>query len=131
VRVWGSTEAPSVDWVARLLEVTADGRRLYLAHGLVDAAAVLEARGEQLLPGVAHRVEIRLSPLGIAIPAGSRLRLELAGSGFPSYARNLATGESRLTGTTLGTARQTVCWGPDHATVLELPTSESSAGGAP
>lgn len=121
VELWGAVEAPSADWVVRLLEVTAEGRRLYLAHGLVDVVKALAARGETFEPGARHRVEIRLSPLGIALPAGSRLRLEVTGSAFPSYARNLASGEPRLTGSKLATALQTVCWGPTCATALALP----------
>ncbi|MEO1084583.1 MAG: CocE/NonD family hydrolase, partial [Acidobacteriota bacterium] len=130
--LWGRVEAPSADWVARLLEVTADGRRLYLAHGLVDAARALAARGERFIAGQEHRVEIRLSPVGISLPAGSRLRLEVTGCAFPSYARNLASGEPRLTGTRLGTARQIVCWGPGRVSALELPASDviSKAGHA-
>lgn len=119
--LWGSTEAPSVDWVLRLLEETADGRRLYLAHGLVDAGGYLASQGQGVEPGVPHRVEIQFSPLGCAIPAGSRLRLEISGSGFPSYARNLACGEPRLTAMTPRPAGQTVYWGPEIPTALELP----------
>ncbi|MEM9553514.1 MAG: CocE/NonD family hydrolase [Acidobacteriota bacterium] len=121
VTLWGSTDAPSVDWVVRLLEVTATGRRLYLAHGLVDARHALARRGLRLEPGVAHEVEVRLSPVGITLPAGSRLRLEVTGSAFPSYARNLASGAPRLTGTQMGAARQSVHWGPEHPTSLCLP----------
>lgn len=119
--LWGSTDAVSVDWVVRLLEVTGDGRRLYLAHGLVDAGLFLANQGQRIEPGAPHQVEIQLSPLGMVIPAGSRLRLEISGSAFPSYARNLASGEPRLTGTKIRPALQTVHWGPDIPTFLELP----------
>lgn len=129
--LWASTDAPSVDWVARLLEVTADGRRLYLAHGLVDAVRALAARGERLEPGLPQRFELRLAPLGVTVPPGSRLRLELTGSAFPSYARNLASGESRLTGSQPRQARQTVHWGPCCATALELPVHVEIHGNAP
>lgn len=121
ITLWGSTDGPAVDWVARLLEVTADGRVLYLAHGLVDASRQLAARGESLRPGVRHRVEIVLSPLGVSVPAGSRLRLEITHSAFPSYARNLGSGDSRLTGRRPRRSRQTVFWGPALHTRLDLP----------
>ncbi|MEO1367529.1 MAG: CocE/NonD family hydrolase, partial [Acidobacteriota bacterium] len=125
----GRTDAPQADWVARLLEVTAEGRRLYLAHGVVDAGRQLDGRGERLVAGEPHRVEIRLSPLGVTVPAGSRLRLEISGAGFPSYARNLASGEPRLTGTTAAAARQSVDWGPDAPSTLHLPASIDGAAG--
>lgn len=119
--LWASTDAPSTDWLARLLEVTDEGRLLYLAHGMVDARRALRQRGEHLEPGIPHCVVIQLSPIGFTVPAGHRLRLEVTSSGFPSYARNLACGESRRSGVHLRTARQTVYWGPDLTTHLELP----------
>lgn len=119
--LWASTDAPSTDWVVRLLEVTAEGRSLYLAHGVVDARRALQQRGEHLQPGIPHRVVIRLSPICLTVPENHRLRLEVTSSGFPSYARNLASGESRLSEVRTRTAQQTVYWGPDLATHLELP----------
>ena len=114
-----------------------DDRRLYLAHGLVEASRALAERGERLEPGRVHRLEIRLSPLGIIVPAGHRLRLEITGSAFPSYARNLG-GDRRLTGRRIRRVRQTVCWGPDRATALDLPVhvaldsaSETASGMLP
>lgn len=121
--LWASTDAPATDWSARLLEVLPDGRVLYLSHGIVDAEQALASRGEAVIPGTAARFDIPLLPLAMSIPRGHRLRLEISSSAFPSYARNLASGEDRLTGTTLRTARQTVCWGGSRATSLHLPLS--------
>ncbi len=121
VILWASTDAPSTDWVARVLEVLPDGRSLYVAHGLVDAVRALARRGEALRPKRPYRFEIPLSPMAITIPAGHRLRLEITSSAFPSYARNLASGEDRLFGRSLRTARQTVYWSPLMSSRLVLP----------
>ncbi|MEM6794231.1 MAG: CocE/NonD family hydrolase [Acidobacteriota bacterium] len=121
VLLWASTDAPSTDWVARVLEVLPDGRSLYLAHGLVDAERALRRRGEALRPGRPFPFEIPLSPVAFTVAAGHRLRLEITSSAFPSYARTLASGEDRLSGSTARRALQTVHWGPLLPTRLELP----------
>ncbi|MDA8015988.1 MAG: CocE/NonD family hydrolase [Thermoanaerobaculia bacterium] len=123
VILWASTDAPATDWVARILEVLPDGRSLYVAHGLVDAVRALFRRGEALRPDRPYQFEIPLSPMAITIPAGHRLQLEITSSAFPSYARNLASGEDRLFGHSPRQARQTVHWGPPLSTRLELPVS--------
>ncbi len=123
VILWASTDAPSTDWVARVLEVLPDRRSLYVAHGLVDAVRALSRRGEALLPDRPYRFEIPLSPMAITIPTGHRLRLEITSSAFPSYARNLASGEDRLFGRSLRSASQTVYWSPLMSTRLMLPDS--------
>ncbi|MEM7483544.1 MAG: CocE/NonD family hydrolase, partial [Acidobacteriota bacterium] len=123
VILWASTDAPSTDWVARVLEVLPDGRSLYITHGLVDAVRALARRGEALRPDRPYRFEIPLSPMAITIPAGHRLRLEITSSAFPSYARNLASGEDRLFGRSLRSAVQTIYWSPLMPTRLVLPGS--------
>ena len=90
---------------------------------IVDAVRALSRRGEALRPDRPYRYEIPLSRMAITIPAGHRLRLEITSSAFPSYARNLASGEDRLFGRSLRSARQTVHWSPLLSTRLELPDS--------
>jgi putative CocE/NonD family hydrolase len=80
----GSTDAASCDWLARLVEVQPDGRAVYITHGIVEATAAMGSRCQ---------VRIALAPCAIAIPPGSRLCLEIAGSYFPEHARNLHAGD--------------------------------------
>lgn len=113
----------AVDWVARLLEITREGRILYLTHGLVDAARALAAPASRRheTTETPQPLEIPLTPGAVHIPPGHRLRLELTGSLFPSYARNLGTGEHRLRGRATRPRRQRLFYGGAARTRLELP----------
>jgi uncharacterized protein len=117
VVLYAATDAPSTDWVARLLQVTPYGRRFYLTQGVLDAA---RAVGTVVRDRV-HCYRIRLTPLAVELPAGHRICLELTSSDFPDHARNLNTGADRHTTTQLRTASQTVCYGAAHPTRLLLP----------
>ncbi|WP_461030217.1 CocE/NonD family hydrolase C-terminal non-catalytic domain-containing protein, partial [Streptomyces sparsus] len=52
-------------------------------------------------PGSRTDVTVPLGPLGCRLPAGTRLRLEIAGHHFPAHARNPHTGEDPVTATRL------------------------------
>ncbi|MFE2248738.1 CocE/NonD family hydrolase [Streptomyces lavendulae] len=107
------SSAVSTDWIVRWNEITADGRRLELAHGSLETR-----HGRDAGP-----YTIGLTPLDITLPAGSRLQLELTGSDFPRLARSLNTGADRYRGTALAVAEQTVRTGPLDGTRLILPVA--------
>ncbi len=110
VILYATTDAPSTDWVARLFEVTTEGRRLHLTHGVL-AVSGTDRR--------AHRMQ--LTPLAVRLPAGHRICLEITSSDFPDYARNLNTGLDRYTTSMMRVAEQAVHRGPDRPTALILP----------
>ncbi|MBM7809421.1 CocE/NonD family hydrolase [Saccharothrix algeriensis] len=72
-------DAPDADWVARL---SLDG--VHLAHAVTRSAHE---------PGVPREVTLRLPPVGLAVPEGARLRVEVAGHHWPRHARNPHTGQ--------------------------------------
>jgi putative CocE/NonD family hydrolase len=106
------TPAAMADWVVRLSERRADGQVLALVTGVAVTG-----------PGE-HRLRIRMGPLGVTIPAGSALELEITGADFPELARNLGTGGCRYTGTETVVTEQVVCTGQAHPTSLALPVLE-------
>ena len=63
-----------------------------------------------------------LGRVGRRLPAGTRLRLEIAGHHFPAHARNPHTGEDPVTATRLLASRREVAAG--HVT-LRLPVLRS------
>lgn len=119
VELFAASAAERTDWMARLLEVAADGRLLFLSYGIIDARRHLRVQGTDYAPRQVMRYRIRLAPMGIRIPAGHRLRLEVTSSAFPSHARNLGRGD-RLHGTRAHPARQTVHWGGARPTQVRL-----------
>ncbi|GAB2894536.1 CocE/NonD family hydrolase [Streptomyces deserti] len=109
VRVRASADSPSADWAARLVAVTPEGTAERLAVGIVR---------RQAPPGQAAEFTVALGRLARRLPAGTRLRLEIAGHHFPAHARNPHTGDDPVTATRLLASRREV----DPGTVaLRLP----------
>ncbi|MCV7101878.1 CocE/NonD family hydrolase [Mycobacterium palustre] len=85
-----SSDNPHVDLFVRVSEVGAAGRSRNVSDGyrrLAPAGKTARRTVRIELDGIAHRFR-----------AGSRIRVLIAGSWFPRYARNLGTDEPVLTG---------------------------------
>ena len=67
-------------------------------------------------------VRIELDAIAHTFPAGSRIRVLVAGGSHPRFLRNLGTGEPAVSGTGVATARHTVHLG--DATRLILPAGD-------
>ncbi|WP_409474508.1 CocE/NonD family hydrolase [Streptomyces sp. HC307] len=111
VEVWlrATADTPSADWAVRLVALSPEGAAERLAVGVVRRADP---------PGRAAEFSVVLGRLARRLPAGSRLRLEIAGHHFPAHARNPHTGDDPVTATRLLASRREV--DPRHV-VLRLP----------
>ncbi|MGP4053771.1 CocE/NonD family hydrolase [Mycobacterium sp. 4D054] len=98
---------PHNDLFARISQVDAQGRSRNVSDGYVASAPD------------SGTVRIELDPTAWTFPAGSRIRLLIAGGSHPRFLRNLGTGEHAATATACATARHTVHLGAD--THLRLP----------
>ncbi|MBX7430897.1 CocE/NonD family hydrolase [Mycobacterium sp. Y57] len=67
-------------------------------------------------------VRIELDAIGHTFPAGSRIRVLVAGGSHPRFVRNVGTSESTVSATTFATARHTIHLG--EASRLILPAGE-------
>ena len=106
-----ASSAADCDWTARLTEVDAAGRSVGLVDGIVraryrhtgSAAARIAAQAtdadpdapgkrrgvaEPLTPGGRESYRLVLGSLAHVVPAGHRLRLQIASSNFPRFDRN-------------------------------------------
>jgi len=108
-------DVPSYDVVVRLCVVDAKGVSRNVSDGL------------QRLPEGAGETDIAMWPVGLRVHPGERLRLQVAGSLHPLWARNLHTHENPATGTTTAVAHQSVLVGPSHLSRLELPVVSLSS----
>ncbi|MEU0193632.1 CocE/NonD family hydrolase [Streptomyces afghaniensis] len=109
VRVRATAHTPSADWAARLVAISPEGTAERLAVGIVR---------RQDPPGQAAEFTVGLGRLARRLPAGTRLRLEIAGHHFPAHARNPHTGDDPIAATRLLASRRQV----DPGTVaLRLP----------
>jgi putative CocE/NonD family hydrolase len=114
-----SSDNPHADLFARVSEVDAKGRSRNVSDGYL-----------RLTPTPKSRKPVRLELDGIAhrFKAGSHIRVLIAGSWFPRYARNLGTDEPLLTGRELKPATHTVRYGRSRL-LLPVGAPDLSANG--
>ncbi|MFD4027915.1 CocE/NonD family hydrolase [Streptomyces sp. NPDC058576] len=108
-RINATADTPCADWAVRLTALDPSGRADPLAFGIVRRTGP---------PGEAADITVPLGTLGRRLPAGTRLRAEIAGHHFPAHARNPHTGEDPVTATRLVPSRRTV---NPRGSVLHLP----------
>jgi putative CocE/NonD family hydrolase len=104
------------DLFVRISEVDARGRSRNVSDGYLCATPdSSDLRIE--MDAVAHR-----------FPAGSRIRLLVAGGSHPRFARNLGTGEPMISGRRMAAATHTVHVGAGGASRLVLPAGSAMPG---
>ncbi|MER5555375.1 CocE/NonD family hydrolase [Streptomyces sp. NPDC002793] len=99
LRMRATADTPSADWAARLVALAPEGTAEPLAVGILRHA---EKRGHS------SEFTIELGRLARRLPAGTRLRLEIAGHHFPAHARNPHTGGDPITAVRLCASRREV-----------------------
>jgi hypothetical protein len=100
VRLWVASDAPSTDFMVKLVDVYLDGFALILAEGQIRTRAPA---------GTTHEVEIPLDSTSNRFGAGHRIRVDIASSNFPRSEPNPVK------------ARNTVYHDADRASHVELP----------
>jgi uncharacterized protein len=127
--LWISAYAPDADWAVKLIDVAANGTTRGIAEGILRSSARDPLKYPALLtPGGHYRITVDLGHTGATILARHTLRVEVAGSAFPMFDRNLHTGEGP-SGTRKQVCRQTVYHGPGTASRLLLPLLPKGGGG--
>ena len=130
VELASASDAPGVDWIARLLAQDPDGAEQELAAGETTVAG----------PHADRRLAIPLGPVAAVLPPGTRLVLELAGADAPRLARNLGGPPADRYGSSgQEPVRQAVLTGTATPLALVLPIAagaapvadDVTAGGAP
>jgi putative CocE/NonD family hydrolase len=88
-----ASSALDTDFTARLCVVDPDGESVNLQEGIVRARFRRSlAEPELLASGQVEEYRIDLGPVGVRVPAGHRLRVDVSSSDFPQWDRNLNTG---------------------------------------
>ena len=123
VVVYVSSSALDTDVAIKLTDVYPDGR----AFNLYDAMQRLRYRegfdrSVPLEPGKVYPVEITGLVAGNYFAPGHRIRIEVAGSSFPGYERNLQTGGNNYDETRSVVAVNRIHHSTGRASYLELPT---------
>jgi putative CocE/NonD family hydrolase len=117
-----ASSAVDTDFIAKLCVVWPDGTSINLADGKVRA---LRRNGYDapapLNPGEVVPVTVELGPTGYLFEAGTRLRVQIASTAFPHWARNLQTGNGLGDDAVGVVARNSVFHTDTYASYLELP----------
>ena len=120
-----SCDCRDLDLWARLLDVAPDGTAFNLMSPGLDVQRVSDrdmSRGRQLLdPGRIY--EIRLNDLitSNVFAKGHRVRLQVSGSFFPNFSRNLQSGQSEAVSAKMQKAKISIYADRQHASHIELP----------
>ena len=108
--------------MVKLVDVYPDGR----AFNITDTARRLRYRNgiehpELMSPGSIYKVLIEQMVVASRFDAGHRLRLEIAGTNFPQYERNLHTGGRNYDEKTPVVARLSFYHDREHPSRITLP----------
>ena len=120
--IYASTSARDTDWFVSLIDIEKDGKTFSLASGKLRARFRNSVHKPELLsPGEIYEYKLDLWHTGITIPAGDRLRVEVASAIFPMFSRNLNTGGHNETETKFVAAHQVVYHDKQHPSYVLLP----------
>ncbi|KAF6806480.1 hydrolase [Colletotrichum sojae] len=116
VDVVHSSDNPFCDLFVRLSVVDPKGRSTNVTEQYRRIDAGRDAR----------LVAMDMSDTAYRVPAGSRVRLIVAGGCFPRFGPNLGAGENQATGTVMRPARHSVHFGGDRGSCLILPVVKAA-----
>ncbi|CCG02617.1 Putative peptidase [Blastococcus saxobsidens DD2] len=129
-RVFAETSAVDTDFVARLVDVHPDGRKILVADGIVRASAretfrpggeVVRTAPTPVEPGRVSEYVIDLWATARTFLPGHRLRVEVTSSSFPRWDPNLNTGRDPYVDAESQPARQRIHHEPGAASRVLLP----------
>jgi uncharacterized protein len=120
--LYAASSARDTDWFVSLVEIEKDGKTFSLASGKLRARFRNSVKKPELLtPGRIYEYTLDLWHTGITVPAGARLRVEVASAVFPMFSRNLNTGGHNETETAFVAAMQVIYHDKEHPSYLLLP----------
>jgi putative CocE/NonD family hydrolase len=120
--LYASSTAIDTDWFVSLVEIEKDGKTFSLASGKLRARFRNGVKNAELLkPGEIYEYKLDLWHTGITVPAGCKLRVEVASASFPAFSRNLNTGGHNETETKFVSATQAIYHDKQHPSHVLLP----------
>jgi len=120
--LYASSTAKDTDWFVSLVEIEKDGKTFSLACGKLRARSRNGVKKAELLkPGATYEYKLDLWHTGITVPAGCKLRVEVASASFPAFSRNLNTGGHNETETKFVSATQAIYHDKEHPSHVLLP----------
>ncbi len=118
--LWTTSSAADADYAVTISRLDPSGRLLRIAGG-VQRVRYRNGADEPAAPGEVVRVEVDGWASSIRLRAKDRLHVEVASTGFPSYARNLGTLEPIATAETIVIATNRILHDAAHPSHVLLP----------
>ncbi len=121
VEIWASSDAPDFDITAKLLLVLEDGTAVNVSDGICRARHRLGLTTEDFVPAdTPVCIPVELNPIALRVAQGERLRLDIAGSNFPSFDINPQTGAPQGYPSERRTTEIAIHGGLEHPSKLQL-----------
>ncbi|MBN8431285.1 CocE/NonD family hydrolase [Microbulbifer salipaludis] len=121
-RLFVSSSAQDTDFTVKLVDVYPDGSAYNVQEGVQRMRYRNSLREPELMvPGKVYAIDVDLNATSNYFAAGHRIRIEVSSSNFPRIERNLNTGAANAASSTYITAHNTVWFGGERASYLELP----------
>jgi hypothetical protein len=119
--LWVSVDTKDADYAVKLVDVWPNGAAYPVAEGVLRLThRDGDATAAPVTPGAVYMVIVDLGHTAFALAPGHALRLEIAGSYFPAYDRNLHTGAGPFSAEAVK-ATQTIYHGPRRASRVVIP----------
>jgi putative CocE/NonD family hydrolase len=122
LHLFASSSCRDTDFTAKLVDVYPDGRAYNIADGIVRAQYRNSFTIPELLkPGEIVEFIIRLGPISQLFRAGHRIRIDVTSSNFPTFDRNMNTGNPVGEDAEGIPASQTVYHRSGYVSYIDLP----------
>jgi hypothetical protein len=123
-----SSSAKDTDFTIKLIDVWPDGNAFNIQDGILRARYRNGFEKEILLEAnEVHRLTIKLRPIAYQFNTGHRIRVHISSSNFPRLARNLNTGATEYSDTTITVAENSIYHDSLRASYLQF-TRLTAAG---
>jgi putative CocE/NonD family hydrolase len=124
VHLFAATDGPDTDWFVALHDIAPTGASMHLAEGRLRGRFREGLETEVLLePDRVYEFVLSTTAIGHVVQPGHALRLTVTSSDFPTWDRNLNTGDPIGSGTTMRIATNRLLHEPASPSRVVLPVA--------
>ncbi len=122
MKLFAASSAVNTDFTATLSDVHPDGKAIHICEG-IRGVTFRESLEDPtfIIPGKVYQYTIDLWETSMVFKKGHRIRLEIASSNFPRFARNQNTDKPFGTSAKINKAQQTIFHNAKYPSHLVLP----------
>jgi putative CocE/NonD family hydrolase len=122
LHLFAATSAVDTDFTAKLVDVHPDGRAFNVVEGIIRASGRrLDGGRNPVIPGKVYEYTIHMGETSQFFPRGHCIRIEISSSNFPTFDRNMNTGNPIGEDAVGIQATQTVFHRQGCASYIDLP----------